>query len=63
MAAEMLCEASVDVGGPSEVVACDAVAGDRQTGLEVQKVDTSTHVKQPSCRRVGWAWVKRRQAQ
>jgi hypothetical protein len=31
----MLGEARVDVDGPSEVVACDAVAGDRQAGLEM----------------------------
>lgn len=36
VATEVLCEASVDVDGPPEVMACDAVAGDRQARLKVQ---------------------------
>ena len=45
MAAEMLREPRVDVDSPSEIVTRDAIACDRQAGLEMQKVHTTTHVK------------------
>jgi hypothetical protein len=39
----MLRDARVDVDRrPAEVVARDAIACDRQSGLEMQKVDTAT---------------------
>jgi hypothetical protein len=37
----MLCDARVDVDRPAEIVARHTVAGDRQPGLEMQKVDTA----------------------